>query len=644
MKRRQLTSPVFQGRRLFLLVALLVLIGVLLLRAVWLEVFQQQWLQQQADKRQIRVVTVPAYRGMILDRNGDPMAISSPVASLWCNPQDLLKAREELRHRAALEPDAPKADEKTEKKPASNEPVLDHEQAVKNYAQLESGLKHIEEELGLKDGELIGRLEKASEKQFFYLGRQLPLEVADEILALDLPGVTVTREYRRYYPMAETAGHVVGMTNIDGNGIEGIEKARNDTLAGKNGKTRVIRDAKGKLVESVVRVEEMQPGQDVQLSIDRRIQYLAYKELKTRVYELNAKAGSAVVLDAYTGEILAMANVPSFNPNNRKDIDATLYRNRAVTDKSEPGSTLKPLTISAALEARALGPDVEINTSPGKINFGKYAVKDPKDYGSISLATILAKSSNVGASRVALLMSARDQWMFLNRVGFGRVPDAGFPSETAGQLTSYTTWGAVDRASHGYGYGLSASLLQITHAYAALAANGMSVPATIYKLDKPIIGQHIMSADNARAVVRMMEAVVQKGGTGEKAMVEGYRVAGKTGTAYKYIDNAYRNDRYLTSFIGVAPASRPRLVVAVQIDEPKIDDSGGRAAAPAFAKIMGEALRLLDIPPDNLPDVKTVQQQPLTTTTVNERAATLPANNAPSTAPAVTPVNGGAVE
>lgn len=644
MKRRQLTSPVFQGRRLFLLVALLVLIGVLLLRAVWLEVFQQQWLQQQADKRQIRVVTVPAYRGMILDRNGDPMAISSPVASLWCNPQDLLKAREELRHRAALEPDAPKADEKTEKKPASNEPVLDHEQAVKNYAQLESGLKHIEEELGLKDGELIGRLEKASEKQFFYLGRQLPLEVADEILALDLPGVTVTREYRRYYPMAETAGHVVGMTNIDGNGIEGIEKARNDTLAGKNGKTRVIRDAKGKLVESVVRVEEMQPGQDVQLSIDRRIQYLAYKELKTRVYELNAKAGSAVVLDAYTGEILTMANVPSFNPNNRKDIDATLYRNRAVTDKSEPGSTLKPLTISAALEARALGPDVEINTSPGKINFGKYAVKDPKDYGSISLATILAKSSNVGASRVALLMSARDQWMFLNRVGFGRVPDAGFPSETAGQLTSYTTWGAVDRASHGYGYGLSASLLQITHAYAALAANGMSVPATIYKLDKPIIGQHIMSADNARAVVRMMEAVVQKGGTGEKAMVEGYRVAGKTGTAYKYIDNAYRNDRYLTSFIGVAPASRPRLVVAVQIDEPKIDDSGGRAAAPVFAKIMGEALRLLDIPPDNLPDVKTVQQQPLTTTTVNERAATLPANNAPSTAPAVTPVNGGAVE
>ncbi len=652
MKRRQLKSPVFQGRRLFLMLTLLGVIGILLLRAVWLEVFQQQWLQQQADKRQMRVVTIPAYRGMILDRNGDPMAISSPVSSLWCNPQDLLKAREDLRHEAAASvPDAKTAEKSATDKTKDRDPIdasLEHDRAVKKFAQLEAGLQHIEEELGMKSGELVEKLEKASDKQFFYLGRQLPLEVADEILALDLPGVTSTREYRRYYPLAETAGHVVGMTNIDGNGIEGIEKARNDTLAGKNGKTRVVRDAKGKLVESVVHLDEMQPGQDVQLSIDRRIQYLAYKELKTRVYELNAKAGSAVVLDAHTGEILAMANVPSFNPNNRKDIDASLYRNRAVTDKSEPGSTLKPLTISAALEARAIGPDVEINTSPGRINFGKYVVKDPKDYGSISLATILAKSSNVGASRVALLMSARDQWMFLNRVGFGRVPDAGFSGESSGQLTSYTTWGMVDRASHGYGYGLSASLLQITHAYAALAANGMMVPATIYKLDKPVVGQQVMSADNARAVVRLMEAVVQKGGTGEKAMIEGYRVAGKTGTAYKYINNAYRNDRYMTSFIGVAPASRPRLVVAIQIDEPKVEDSGGRAAAPVFSKVMGEALRLLDIPPDNLPDVKPVQQQQqLMTTPTAPTQAVSPSSTAvepPVPTGAAATSKGGSVE
>ncbi len=606
MKRRQRkSSPVFQGRRLFLMMALLVVIGILLLRAMWLEIFQQEWLQQRADKRQMRVVNVPAYRGMILDRNGDPMAISSPVESLWCNPQDLLKAREDLRHQAAQIVAEPKGTETKVSEEAAKSRG-EREIAADKLARLEAGLRHIEKELEYKEGELTEKLQKASDKQFFYLGRQLSLETAKEILNLDLPGVASTREYRRYYPLAETAGHVVGMTNIDGVGIEGIEKARNDLLAGKNGKTRVLRDANGKLVENVVHLEEMQKGQDIQLSIDRRIQYLAYKELKTRVYELDAKAGSVVVMDAHTGEILAMANVPSFNPNNRKELDPSVYRNRAVTDKSEPGSTLKSLTIAAALEARVIGPDIEINTSPGKINFGKYMVKDPQDYGSISLPTLLAKSSNVGVSRVALLMDARDQWMFLNRVGFGRVPDAGFTAETPGQLTNYTEWGQVDRASHGYGYGLSSSLLQLTHAYSAFAANGTLMPATIYKLDRPVVGQQVMAAENARAVVRMMEAVVQKGGTGEKAMIEGYRVAGKTGTAYKFINNAYRNDRYLTSFIGVAPASQPRLVVAVQIDEPKIDDSGGRATAPVFSKVMAEALRLLDLPPDNLPEPKAV--------------------------------------
>ena len=611
MRRKALKSPVFQGRRLFLMLALLIVIGVLMLRAAWLEIFQQEWLQQQADKRQMRVVTVPAYRGMITDRNGDPMAISSPVSSLWCNPQELLQAREELRHEYELSrqvTDATVGDSAAEEREVQ-------ELASTRFARLESGFRQIEKELGLEEGGLPAKLKEASSKQFFYLGRQLPLEVADNILALDLPGVAATREYRRYYPLAETAGHVVGMTNVDGNGIEGIEKARNEVLAGKNGQTRVVRDAKGKLVESVISMEEMQPGQDVRLTIDRRIQYLAYKELKTQVSLLNAKAGSLVVLDAHTGEILAMANVPSFNPNNRKELEPYLYRNRAVTDKSEPGSTLKPLTIAAALEARVLGADVEVNTSPGEIKFGKYSVKDPKDYGSVTLPTLLAKSSNVGASRVALLMNARDQWMFLSRLGFGQAPNAGFSGETAGMLTNYTQWGKVDRASHGYGYGLSSSLLQLTHAYAPFAANGVLMPVSIYKPEKLGLGQQVMNPDTASSVLRMMEAVVQEGGTGEKAIVDGYRVAGKTGTAYKYIDGKYQNDRYLTSFIGVAPASRPRLVVAVQIDEPKIDDSGGRAAAPVFSKVMAEALRLLDVPPDNLPDAKqAVQQAPVVNT------------------------------
>ncbi|OQX01666.1 MAG: cell division protein FtsI [Thiothrix lacustris] len=631
MKRKQLKSPLFQGRRLFLLLALLVVIGGLMLRAAWLEIFQQEWLQQQADKRQMRVVTVPAYRGMITDRNGDPMAISSPVSSLWCNPQDFLRAREDLRHQAAqVLGEPPPTTAKPALLDAYNAARGGREVAAEKLAKLEAGLQHIEQELELKPGELSTKLAQASDKQFFYLGRQLSLETAQSILDLDLPGVAATREYRRYYPLAETAGHVVGMTNIDGTGIEGIEKAQNDLLAGKNGKTRVVRDAKGKLVESVISVEEMQPGQNLQLSIDRRIQYLAYKELKTQVSLLNAKAGSLVVLDAHNGEILAMANVPSFNPNNRKELEPYLYRNRAVTDKSEPGSTIKPLTIAAALEARAIGAEVEINTSPGQINFGKYSVKDPKDYGSITLPTLLAKSSNVGASRVALLMNARDQWMFLSRVGFGSVPNAGFSGETAGLLTNYTQWGKVDRASHGYGYGLSSSLLQIAHAYAPFAANGVFMPTSIYKLNKLDVGQQVMSPDTVRAVLRMMEAVVQEGGTGEKAMVDGYRVAGKTGTAYKYIDGQYRNDRYLTSFIGVAPASRPRLVVAVQIDEPKIDDSGGRAAAPVFSKVMAESLRLLDVPPDNLPSVA---QQPV--------APQVPVQTPQPAAP-TTPTTGGA--
>lgn len=581
------------------MLALLVVIGALMLRAAWLEIFQQEWLQKQADKRQMREVTLPAYRGMILDRNGEPMAISSPVKSLWCNPSELLKAREELRKNYELAQQVAEASAGKEDVDAQEANAL----AATRFARLEEGLRKIEQELGMPEGNLLVKLKEASDKQFFYLGRQLSLETADFFLELELPGVAATREYRRYYPLAETSGHVVGMTNLDGVGIEGIEKERDSQLAGKQGKARMVRDRNGRLVERVEDMEQMQPGQDVQLSIDRRIQYLAYKELKSQVAQLNAKAGSLIVMDAHSGEILAMANVPSFNPNNRKELEPYRYRNRAVADKAEPGSTIKPLTIAAALEARALDANVLINTSPGSIRFGEYTVKDPKDYGAISLATVLAKSSNVGASRVALLMNARDHWMFLSRVGFGRVPGAGFSGETAGLLSNYSGWSQVDRASHGYGYGLATSLLQMTSAYSALAADGVLMSPTIYKVDKPLGGQPVMSSATAQAVVRMMEAVVQDGGTGERAKVDGYRIAGKTGTAFKFDDKAkqYRTDRYMTSFIGIAPASRPRLVVAIQIDEPQVDDSGGRAAAPVFAKVMAEALRLLDVPPDNLP-------------------------------------------
>jgi cell division protein FtsI (penicillin-binding protein 3) len=604
MKRRKTASPIFQGRRFLLMLALLTLIGVLLLRAIWLEVYQRDWLQEQADKRQTSVVKIPASRGMIVDRNGDPLAISSPVESLWCNPSKLLETRAQWRkdYEQALQvADSRKGNADEEKAKAL-------ELAGMRFQRLEKALADIEQELELEPGDLLKRLDEAKDKKFYYLGRLLSPEVSEAFLALDIEGAGSTQEYRRFYPMTETAGHLVGMTNIDGVGIEGIERIKNDTLAGKNGRKRVVLDGRRRSVEDVDRIEDMVPGQVVQLSIDRRIQYLAYKALLAQVVQLKAKAGSVVVMDAHTGEVLAMTNYPSFNPNNRKELDPANYRNRAVTDKFEPGSTLKPLTVAAALEAGVIRPDVEIDTSPGHINFGKYKVQDPTNYGVLPLAQILAKSSNVGASRLALLMNPRDHWMFLNRVGFGRVTDSGLIGETEGKLSNYVEWGQVDRASHGYGYGLSTSLLQLTHAYSPLAAQGMMYPISIYKVDKPINGQQVLSPDTAKSVVNMMEAVVQTGGTGQRAEIEGYRIAGKTGTAYKYINGKYRNDKYMTSFIGVAPASKPRLVVAVQIDEPKIDDSGGRAAAPVFAKVMAESLRLLDIAPDNLPDIKQAEK------------------------------------
>lgn len=598
MTKRKVASPVFQGRRRFLMLALLSIIGILMLRAVWLEVFDQSMLQERADQRQTKVVTVPAYRGMILDRNGDPMAVSTPVETLSCNPKVLLDTRTKWGDEYSV---ALKSAENLQ-----GDARLEKERhlAEMPFVKLEESLRKVEEVLEYPPGQLLQNLEENRDKNFYYLGRQLPPELAQDLLALKIKKLESTVGYRRFYPLAETSGHVLGMTDSDGKGIEGIEKIADSTLAGIDGRMRVVKDGNNRIIEGIESLKDMVPGQAVQLSIDRRIQYTAYKELKYQVEALGAKAGSIIVMDAKTGEILAMANLPSFNPNNRKQLDAQNYRNRAVTDKSEPGSTLKPLTVAAALEARVIAPDVEIDTSPGHINFGKYTVRDPNNYGFISLATLLAKSSNVGASRVALLMNPRDHWMFLSRMGLGRVPAAGFPSESSGQLSSYTEWGKVDHASHGYGYGLSTSLLQFTHAYSAFANNGQLMPASITKVDKLPLAQNVMSPSTAQAVLTMMESVVQADGMGKRAMIDGYRVAGKTGTAYKFINNAYSNTRYMTSFIGIAPASRPRLVVAVQIDEPKKDDSGGRAAAPVFSRVMSEALRLLDIPPDDLPALK----------------------------------------
>ncbi|MCK5901807.1 MAG: penicillin-binding protein 2 [Cocleimonas sp.] len=582
--------PVYRGRRFALLSFLLFLIGVLLLRAGYLEIFQQQWLQKQADKRQMREVSVPPYRGMIVDRNEESLAISSPVDSVWCNPRKLFRVRADLL--------------------AATGNVVEKEAllAKARLNKLDSGLQKMAELLKIDFTKLQKKLEKNKRRKFMYLARQIPPELSKDISDLALPSFHSTSEYRRFYPMGEALSHVIGFTNIDDKGVEGIERSMNAHLAGVSGRKRVVRDGRGRLIENIEQIKKMIPGQQVMLSIDKRIQFQAYRELKGQVYRMNAKAGSVVVLDAYTGEILAMANMPGFNPNVRSELEPYRYRNRAVMDAFEPGSTMKPLTIAAALEERVIGADILIDTSPGYMKMGKTMIRDPINYGSMTLDRILAKSSNVGVSKVALLMKPSGQWKFLSRVGLGRKPNAGFPNEAQGTLTYYDKWGHVDRASLSYGYGASVSLLQIAHAYTAFATEGILYPLSILKREKKIAGQRVMKIENANAVLRMMRAVVQKKATGKKATIEGYHVAGKTGTAYKFINKRYRKDRKVVSFIGLAPASDPRIVVAVMINEPRVKHAtGGRIAAPIFAKIMASTLRILDIPPDNLPATKHAQ-------------------------------------
>lgn len=576
--------PVYRGRRSVLMVMLLAGIAVLLGRAAYLEIFQQSWLKEQAGKRQLRTVTVPPYRGMIIDRNGESLAVSSPVSSISIDPKKLLERQRQLQ-KFILDKDENKS-----------------KLAKLDLDELSQKIYAMERVLGVAKGSLQEVFQSMPSKRFYYLARQLEPEKAQKISALNIVSVSAKREYKRFYPMAETTSHVVGFTNIDDQGIEGVERSMDERLAGQSGRNRVVRDGRGRLVENIEEMEVMVPGKSVQLSLDHRIQYAAYKLLKGEVYKLNAKSGSVVVLDTKTGEVLALANMPGFNPNDRSSLKPYNYRNRAVVDSFEPGSTLKPLTIAAALEARSIGGDVSIDTSPGKMEIGKVTIRDPINYGTLTLSQILAKSSNVGASKVALLMKPADHWKFLNRIGFGRKPDAGFFSEAEGELKYYNKWGRVDRASHGYGYGVSASLLQLARAYTVFANGGVLYPMTIFKQERAPLGQRVMSQANADAVLKMMRAVVQPKATGRHAVIDGYHVAGKTGTANKLIKRRYSKDHLVVSFIGLAPATNPRLVVAVMIDDPKVEKaSGGRLAAPLFSKIMANALRVMDVAPDDLP-------------------------------------------
>ena len=575
--------PVYRGRRLMLMLVLLAGIVVLLGRAAYLEVFEQEFLKKQAGKRQLLTVTSQPYRGMIVDRNGESLAISSPTESITINPREIVKLQRDLKA-VTLSNDA-----------------LEAKVASANLQMLNDKLGQIEVILAMEQDSLLVKLQAMPNKFFYYLARRLEPEKAQKIADLDIPSIELKREYKRFYPMGETTSHVVGFTDTDDGGIEGVERMLDDRLAGRPGVSRVIRDGRRRVVESIEETKKMVPGETVHLSLDHRIQYTAYKLLKDEVFKLGAKSGSVVVLDMHTGEILAMANMPGFNPNNRKSFKPYSYRNRAVVDSFEPGSTLKPLTIAAALEARAIGRNVSINTAPGTLKVGKVIIRDPINYGTLTLSRILAKSSNVGASKVALLMQSKDHWKFLNRVGLGRKPDAGFFSEAEGELPYYNKWGKVDRASHGYGYGISVSLLQLAQAYTVFGTGGVLNPVSIFKQEGKPLGQRVMSEANANAVLRMMHAVVQPKATGKKAAIEGYHVAGKTGTAYKYINKRYSKEHKVVSFVGLAPVTEPRLVVAVMLNDPKVKKaSGGRLAAPLFSKIMANALRVMDVSPDNI--------------------------------------------
>ena len=540
--------------------ARLVLIGlgagfaVLAGRAVYLQAVRTDFLQEKGDARYSRVLEIPATRGRILDRSGEALAVSTPVRSVWAIPADVDAAGAQRRKLAAL--------------------------------------------LSLSRNELEKRLSDSS-RDFVYLKRQVPPETAAAVQALGLKGIHDHPEYRRYYPGGEVTAHVIGFTGVDDSGQEGVELAHQAILGGRPGSRRVLRDRLGRIVEDVESIRAAQDGADLTLSIDSKIQSLAFGALASAVERHRAKAGAVIALDVRTGEILALANVPSFNPNNRARLNGAQLRNRVITDLFEPGSTLKPFTIALALEAGKLSSSTIVQTAPGRMTLAKYTIRDVHPAPSMSVGQVLARSSNVGTAKIALGLPREAMWDFFRRVGFGTAPELGFPGAAAGKLRHYKSWRPVEQATMGYGHGLSLSLAQLARAYTVFARDGELVPLTLVKSGALASGEKVLSAQTARTVRAMLELAVQPGATGPRARIMGWRVGGKTGTAHKQENGAYAPDKYLASFVGLAPVSDPRLVVAVMIDEPAAGEHyGGAVAAPVFALVMQGALRLLGVPHD----------------------------------------------
>ncbi len=556
--------PSYRGRRLFVLGVLALAGAGLVVRAIHQQIIETDFLQREGQRRHVRVEEVSFQRGLILDRHGNALAVSAPVDSVWANPRALAKqSPEKLAH-----------------------------------------MPRLADMLKLSRRGLADLLQRNADRSYVFLKRRLSPDDSKRVDRFleetGLRGVGLYREHRRYYPTGEVFAQLIGFTNVDDRGQEGLELLRDDLLHGEPGSKRVIRDGLAKIMD-VESIDPPKRGKDLTLSLDQRIQYVAYTSLKEVVETYNARHGYAVLIDTQRGEVLAMANYPSFNPNGDKTDRDERYLNRAVTDQFEPGSTMKPFTIACAIDAGKIDMNSAIDTSPGMVRIDGKEITDPGDYGVIDPATVIKKSSNVGASKIALSVPKARLWDCFTRFGFGSSTVIDFPGEVAGQLADSARWSKIRHATLSFGYGLSVSALQLARAYATLAADGVRRPVSLTLVDHPPIGERAINSDSAWAVRAMMEGVLTHGGTGVRAAVPGYRIAGKTGTVKKVgKQGGYTSDTHMALFAGIAPASAPRLAMVVMVDEPKGKYYGGLVAAPVFSKVMGHALRLFNIPPDDL--------------------------------------------
>lgn len=523
-------------------------------RAAWVQVIGNEFYQKQGEVRFARTLELPANRGRIFDRNGLLLATSVPVPSIWAIPEDIERDKVKLAQLAKL--------------------------------------------LQMPLPELMAKLDD-EDKTFVWLKRQVDESTARQIASLDIKGIYQRKEYRRQYPEGEAAAHIVGFTNVEDNGQEGVELAFNKELGGRPGSRRVIKDRLGRIVEDVREQVPPVAGRDLQLSIDSKVQFFAYQKLRDAVLENKARAGSVVVLDVHTGEVLALANYPSYSPSNRQNLTGAQLRNRALTDTFEPGSTMKPFIAALALEKGMVKPSTPIQTAPGRITIGGSTITDAHPHGVLSVTEVIQKSSNVGTVKLAMQMEPREMWDMYTQVGLGQRPQLPFPGVVSGKLRAYKTWRPIEQATMSYGYGLSTSLFQLARAYSVFARDGELVPVTLLRSEGEVAGIRVLQPQTAQSVRQMLHLATQSGGTAPKAQTMGYSVGGKTGTAHKQEGKGYAERKYRGFFVGVAPVDKPRIVVAVMIDEPSAGRYyGGDVAAPVFSATVQQSLRVLGVQPD----------------------------------------------